>query len=100
MNSNNIFGNDILNGDLTTSLVPELGQEDILIDVTLSETSLIDPLTQELSLTESEIVIDEIDIDNNLSRANAPQFDNSVVQNIDPLTGNDAEDSQVKPRPV
>lgn len=95
MTTENIFGNNILNGDLTTSLVPELGQEDILIDVTPSETSLIDPLTQELSLTEPEIAIDEIDIDNNTSVNNHSSFNSVPVANIDPLTAANPEEFQV-----
>jgi len=72
MNPDNIFGNDILSGDLNTSLVPELGQDDISLNITPQESSFVDPLNQELSLTEPEIVIDEIDIDNNSSSNNAP----------------------------
>ena len=93
MTTDNIFGNDVLNGDLTTSLVPELGQENILIDVTPSETSLIDPLAQELSLTEQEPAIDEIDIDT--SGNNDSSFNNIPVANTDPLIAANAEEFQV-----
>ena len=95
MTTDNIFGNDILSRDLNTSLVPELGQEDILLDITPSESSYADPLSQELSLTETEIAIDEIDIDNNSSSNNSQLVNNISVANIDPFIGGDAEEFQV-----
>ena len=95
MTTDNIFGNDILSGDLTTSLVPELGQENILIGVTPFETSLVDPLTQELSLTESEQVIDEIERDNNSPNNNTFSFDNIAIANIDLFIAANPEDFQV-----
>ena len=76
-------------------LVPELGQENILVDITPSETSLIDPLTQELSLTQSEIVLDETDLDNNSSSNNTSSFNSIVVANIDPLVGVNPQEFQV-----
>ena len=95
MTTENIFSNDILNGDLTTSLVPELGTEDILVDITPYESGFTDPLTQELSLTEPEVVVDEIDNDNNLSPNNSQLFNNIWVANIDPLIAANAEEFQV-----
>ena len=95
MTTENIFGNDILNGDLTTSLVPELGTENILIDTAPSEISLIDPLNQELSLTEPEIISDEIDLDNNSFNNTASSFNNIAIANIDPLIAANAEEFQV-----
>jgi hypothetical protein len=41
-----IFNNDILSGDFNTSLVPELGQEYISLNITPSSSSFIDPLNQ------------------------------------------------------
>ena len=95
MTTDNIFGNDILNGDLTTSLVPELGTENILIDTAPTEISLLDPLNQELSLTEPEIISDEIDFDNNSFNNTASSFNNIAVFNIDPLIAANAEEFQV-----
>ena len=95
MTTENIFGNDILNGEISTSLVPELGTESILIDTAPSEISLIDPLTQELSLTEPDIFFDEIDSDNNSSSNNASSLNNVALSNIDPLIAANAEEFQV-----
>ena len=95
MTTDNIFDNDILNGDLTNSLVPELGQEDILIDVTPQESSFADPLTQELSLVEQEVAVDEIERDNNSISNNTSSFDNIAIANIDPLTAANPEEFQV-----
>ncbi len=53
---------------MNTSLVPELGQDDISLNITPQESSFVDLLNQELSLIEPEVVIDEIDNDNNISR--------------------------------
>ena len=96
MTTNNIFGNDILSGDLNTSLVPELGQEDISLNITPQESSYTDPLTQELSLIESEIVLDdhENSVDNNSSN-NFNSINNIVVSNIDPFIGGDVQEFQV-----
>ena len=96
MTTDNIFSNNILSGDLNNSLVPELGQEDILLNITPTESSFIDPLTQELSLTESEIVLDENDnsVDNNSSN-NFNSINNIVVSNIDPFIGGDVLEFQV-----
>ena len=69
MTTDNIFGNDILNGDLNTSLVPEIGNEDLSINITPQDSSYQDPLTQELYLTEPEIILDENE--NNKALVNA-----------------------------
>ena len=44
MITDNIFNNDILSGDLTTSLAPELGTEDVSLNITPQNSSLIAPL--------------------------------------------------------
>ena len=95
MTTNNILGNDILSGDLNTSLVPELGQEDISLNITPQESSYTDPLTQEFSLTEPEIISDEIDIDNNSTPNNISSFNNIAVANIDPFTAANPDEFQV-----
>ena len=95
MTTDNIFGNDILNGDLTTSLVPELGTENILIDTAPTEISLLDPLNQELSLTEPEIISDEINFDNNSFNNTVSSFNNIARFNADPLITANAEEFQV-----
>ena len=92
-----IFNNDILSGDLNNSLVPELGTEDISLNIIPQESSFVDPLNEELSLTESEIVIDENkkSVDNNSAINNDSSFNNIIVSNIDPLTVAEAEEFQV-----
>ncbi|MBE9043425.1 hypothetical protein IQ255_03205 [Pleurocapsales cyanobacterium LEGE 10410] len=96
MTTDNIFGNDILSGDLNTSLVPELGTEDTSLGITPSEGSFSDPLNQELSLTKAEIVIDENEntIDNSSSFNNSSSLNSISLFSIDPLTG-EANKSQV-----
>ena len=95
MTTNNIFGNDILSENLNTSLVPELGTEDILLNITPQSSSFVDPLEQELSLTQSEVVIDEINTDRNSANNNLAQFNNIAVSNIDPFIAANSEEFQV-----
>lgn len=97
MTTDNIFGNDILSGDLNTSLVPELGTEDLSLNITPPEGSYVDPLTQELSLTESEIVVHENEnsADNNSSFNNDSLINNFFVSSIDPFIGGDVQEFQV-----
>ncbi|MEM7590151.1 MAG: hypothetical protein AAF383_01275 [Cyanobacteria bacterium P01_A01_bin.83] len=96
MTIDNIFSKDILRVNLNTSLIPELGQEDISVNITPTESSLIDPLTQELSLIEPEIVFEnENSIDNNSALNNDPSINNFVVSNIDPFIAANAEEFQV-----
>ncbi|MEM8723705.1 MAG: hypothetical protein AAGE84_31250 [Cyanobacteria bacterium P01_G01_bin.39] len=70
MTTNNIFDHNILSGDLTPSLVPELGQENISLNLTSQQSSFINPLTQEISLTEPEIITKQFEnnLDNNSAR--------------------------------
>lgn len=58
MTTNNIFANDILSGNLNTNLVPILGEENISLGITPSESRFIEPLNQELSLIEQQIILD------------------------------------------
>lgn len=92
-----IFNNDILSGDLNNSLVPELGTEDISLNITSTESSYTDPLNQDLSLTEPEIVVEENEnsINNNSAFNNNSSFNNLVVSNIDSFIGGDVQKFQV-----
>ena len=96
MTTNNIFGNDILSGDLNTSLVPELGDEDLSFDITYRNSSFIDPLTQELSLIELETEDLSEDNINRNSSSNNFQFANRIsFANIDPFVASNAQEFQV-----
>ena len=97
MTTNSIFGNDILSAELDTSLVPELGNENISLGITPQQSSFIDPLNQELSLIEQEIVLDkpENSFEQKSSNNNSSSINNISLFNIDPLIGSDVSRFQV-----